>query len=154
MRELASPVGQLEIGSRHAFHNLGHVGCNAKDKFAQTQHHHLRHRRGEGQHQFEPGAFATLAAGFDAPPQGVHFGQNHVHANAAPGQLSDAGRGCKARRKNEVSDLYVSHGVRIGCDAAGHGFVADALQVQARPIVIEFDRHFIALMLQVDRDGA
>ena len=63
-------------------HGFNQVGWHTNVQFAQAQHHHLRHGRGQGQYQPEGGALVDRGLGLHFATQGVQFGQHHVHADA------------------------------------------------------------------------
>ena len=83
----AGTVGLLQVKGADAPHGFDHVGRHADGQGASANHHHLRHRGGQRQHQLEVAAFAGDCGRFYAAAKGIDFRADHVHANAASRQF-------------------------------------------------------------------
>ena len=96
---MAEPLGAA--GGTDAFqcvcleikHLLDHDRGNRVVASAGTHQQSLGDRERERDEQTELGAFAVLGGDFDAAAEAGHFALDHVHANAAPGNLRDFGGG-------------------------------------------------------------
>ena len=121
---------------------------------AAAQHHHLRHRRGQRQHQAEAGTSPGRTGGLDPASDGVDFGADHVHADAAAGQVGELlGRGQAAVKDQRGQGLFA--GLVVGGDqTGGDGALAQPRQVQASAIVAHLHRHLVAGLGQGDGDRA
>ena len=147
-------VGRGQILHRGATHQLNQVRRDAKGQRTDTHHHHLRDSGGQRQDQVKVRAPAVLAAGLDAPAQGVHFGAHHIHAYAAAGQLGHLRCGREAGHEHQVHQVVGRQGLFRLDQAHGQGLVADARTVQARAVVGKTDRNVVALVAELYRQRA
>ena len=69
----AGVVGLLEFLGSAAAHRLHHVGGHPDSQAAAANHHHLGHRGGQWQHQFELGAFACNRGCLNPATDAVDF---------------------------------------------------------------------------------
>ena len=114
----------------------------------------MRNRQREREIQRERGAFAGDGRNLDAPTQRRDFGAHDVHADAPSGYLRDVRRGRESGRKNAFDQPRLGR-VGIGRNEFELArLVRDAAQIEARAVVRELDRDFIALLVDVERDFA
>ncbi|MPM16284.1 hypothetical protein SDC9_62662 [bioreactor metagenome] len=152
--KLLRAVGRSQFLRRRAAHHFHQAGRHADGEVARAQHHHLRHRCGQWQHQTEGRSMPHRGGGFDAAAQCVHLGAHHVHSDAATGQAGHLGGRGEARHEDQVGGLDVAHRHVGGDQAALDGLLADAAHVQACTVVAELHRHVVAFLTQRDGDRA
>ena len=150
----AAVVGLLHFLGGGPLDQFHQVGRHADRQLAAADHHHLRHRGGERQHQLETGSLAGPRAGFDAATERVHFGPHDVHPDAPPGQLRHLRGRRKPRHEDQVGGVLVADLLARRDQPLLQRLVADSRDVKAGAVVIELHRDVVAFVAQPDDDGA
>ncbi len=118
------------------------------------QDHDLRHRQRQRQMDREVRTFAGFRQDFDAATERRGFGSDHVHADAASGQLGDFFRGREAGVENQIGHLGIGQDAVIGQQTGRLGLAADAGQVQPLSVIRELDHDFVAFLAYLDQQFA
>ena len=152
--ELVPAVAFLQRLDRDAAHDFHQAGGHAHGDGAHAQHDHLGHRCRQRQHQAEGTATALFGVGFDTAAQRVHFGAHHVHADAAAGHARHFGGRAEARLEDQTASVFHGHELLGRPQLQANRLGTNALQIQARAIILDRQRHIVALLAQNDFDRA
>ena len=85
-------VRAFQVSSGYPTHHFDQIRRYPEHQVTHAQHDHLRHRRGERQHQFELRSLSAFSRCFNAATQCVDLGAHDIQTNATTGKLRDQRR--------------------------------------------------------------
>jgi len=116
-------------------------------------------RRYDGQRQgnanLEGGAAPEFAFQIDDAADFFDVGLDHVHADAAPGDVGDLLGGGKARQKDQAPDVLIAHdgGAFLGDQAFFQRLVAQFDRVDTGAVIGDFDVDLAAFVISAHRQA-
>ena len=126
-----------------------HVGL-AADPDDHAVHHRERQRQGE----LDRHAAAALRLERYAAAEVLNIAANDVHADAAAGNVGDLFGGGESGQENQIVDLvFGEHASRL-TNPWSRAFFEDALGIDARAVVADFNDDAAAAMFGGKADGA
>ena len=105
---------------------------------------------GEGERQFEQerGARPGLRSNFDSTPEFLHLPANHVHADAASGDIGDLFRSGKPRFENQPERVALRDCGAVFDQALGAGLGEDLGGIQPAAVIGDFDYDLAGLVIR------
>ncbi len=112
--------------------------------------------QGQGDADLESGAVAEFAFQVDDAADFFDVGLDHVHADAAPGDVGDLFGGGETRQEDQPPDVLVAHGGGAfrGDQALFERLVAQFDRIDAGAVVADFDVHLAAFVVGAHRQAA